>query len=53
MPDHNLDIVLARFKISDIGIESDGGFSYRISDIGGDIGDTHAYWVYIGYIMKY
>ena len=39
--------VEARFSISDIGIVSDGGFSYRISDIGGDIGDTRAYRVFI------
>ena len=37
----------ARFSISDIGIVSDGGFSYRISDIGGDIGDTRAYRAFI------
>ena len=33
--------------MSDIGIVSDGGFSYQISDIGGDIGDTRAYWAFI------
>jgi len=37
----------ARFSISDIGIVSDGGFSYQISDIGGDIGDTRAYRAFI------
>ena len=26
---------------------SDGGLSYQISDIGGDIGDTRAYRVFI------
>ena len=35
------------FSISDIGIVSDEGFSYRISDIGGDIGDVPAYLVFI------
>jgi len=31
----------------DIGNVSDGGFSYGISDIGGDIGDTPAYRAFI------
>ena len=34
-----------------IGIVSDGRFSYRISDIGGDIGDTRAYRVFISDTM--
>ena len=37
----------ARFYRSDIGIVSDGRFSYRISDIGGDIKDTRAYRAFI------
>jgi len=37
----------AGFYILDIEIISDGGFSYRISDIEGDNGDTHAYRVFI------
>jgi len=31
----------------DIGIISDGSFSYRISGIGGDIGDMRAYRTFI------
>ena len=33
--------------MSDIGIVSDEGFSYRILDIGRDIGDTRAYRAFI------
>ena len=33
--------------ISDIGIISAGSFSYQISDVGRDIGDTRAYQAFI------
>jgi len=48
---------LLEIKVLNVGYRdrTDGGFSYRISDIGGDIGNTRAYRAFIlgTYIMKY
>lgn len=38
-----------KFKISDVGIISDGSFT--LSDIHRDIGDTHKYLVFIPYTI--
>jgi len=42
---------IQEIKVLNIGIVSDGGFSYWILDIGGDIGDTHAYRTFISDII--
>ena len=39
--------------MSDVGIVSDGVFSYQISNIGGDIRDTRAYRTFISDTIYY